>query len=167
MDDLTTGSRQHQAVLRGYVQRLYDLAGNLDDESLGTPGLLSEEGDLKDLLDGLRGTLLPHMDALEVAVVPTLSRITAGHPAGAPMAHEHHDMRRLVDQIGAVVDQPEGDLDRYSVLSLRRAMLRLHVLLRTHLDEEDLYLPILEGPLSPEAEAELGRALDHLAAARM
>ena len=44
-------------------------------------------------------------------------------------------------------------------------MLRLHVLLKAHLDEEELYLPILEDRLTPDGEAALGRALDHLAAA--
>jgi hypothetical protein len=46
-------------------------------------------------------------------------------------------------------------------------MLRLHVLLKTHLDEEDLYLPILEDKLTTSGAAALGRALDHLAAARL
>jgi hypothetical protein len=50
------------------------------------------------------------------------------------------------------------------VLALRRVLLRLHALLKTHLSEEELYIPILEDRLTPAEEAALARALDHLAA---
>ncbi len=50
-----------------------------------------------------------------------------------------------------------------TVLALRRVLLRLYVLLKTHLSEEELYLPILEDRLTSSEEGALARALDHLA----
>jgi hypothetical protein len=108
--------------------------------------------------------LMPHMDAVEAAVYPTLERILNEREASAPMRLEHEEIRRSVERLGAIVGGPDPTFDRGSVLALRRVMLRPHVLLKTHLDEEELYLPILEDRLSPQGEAALGRALDHLAA---
>lgn len=53
------------------------------------------------------------------------------------------------------------------MLALRRVLLRLYALLKTHLAEEELHIPILEDRLTPAHEAALARALDHLAAERL
>jgi iron-sulfur cluster repair protein YtfE (RIC family) len=167
MQALTHVSHEHHALLRDYVARLYALADCLVADCLDTPGVLAELNELRELERGLREMLIPHMDAVEAAVYPTLERIMSDRDSSAPMRNEHEEIRRLVAAIGRVVDTADTDLDRTSVLALRRVMLRLHVLLKTHLDEEELYLPILEGSLTPAGAEALGRALDHLAATRL
>ena len=159
-------SHAHHVVLRGYVQSLYRLAECLCPDCLDTPGALAELAELRAVERGLQEQLIPHMNAVEAAVYPSLERIMADREVSAPMRHEHEEIRRLVDRLGAIV-ACEPPLDRATVLVLRRVMLRLHVLLKAHLDEEELYLPVLEGRLTPEGEAALARALDHLAAARL
>jgi len=157
-------SHEHHALLRGYVERLHTLATSLCPDCIDTPGALAELAELAELQDGLRTKLMPHMDAVEAAVYPALERIMDDRLASAPMRREHEEIRRLIERIGEFVDASDRHMDHYAVLALRRAMLRLHVLLTTHLNEEELYLPILEDRLTPEGEAALGRALDHLAA---
>jgi iron-sulfur cluster repair protein YtfE (RIC family) len=159
-------SHEHHALLRRHVQRLYELADCLCPDCLDTPGVLAELADLREIERGLREGLIPHMNAVEAAVYPSLERIMNDREASAPMRQEHEEIRRLVDRIGGIVNC-DTPVDRVTVLALRRLMLRLHVLLKTHLDEEELYLPILEDRLTPEAEAALARALDHLAATRL
>jgi iron-sulfur cluster repair protein YtfE (RIC family) len=159
-------SHEHHELLRSYVRRLYELADCLCPDCLDTPGLLAELADLREVEHGLREGLIPHMNAVEAAVYPSLERIMNDRDASAPMRQEHEEIRRLVDRIGSIVDR-DAPVDRVTVLALRRVMLRLHVLLKTHLDEEELYLPILEGRMTPDAEAALARALDHLAAVRL
>ncbi len=167
METLTHVEHAHHELLRTYVQRLYELANCLCPDCLDTPGCLAELAELREVERGLREQLIPHMDAVEAAVYPSLERIMNDREASAPMRHEHEEIRRLVARLGEIIDRGEAAVDRGAVLALRRQMLRLHVLLKTHLDEEELYLPILEDRLTPEAEAALGRALDHLAATRL
>lgn len=167
MSVLTTVSHQHHALLRDYVNRLYAIADCLSCDCLDTVGVLAGFAELRSLDRGLREMLIPHMDAVEAAVYPTLDRIMAEGEGSAPMRLEHEEIRRLVARFATVIDTAEKHMDRGCVLALRRVMLRLHVLLRTHLDEEELYLPILEGRLTPDDEVAIARALDHVAASRL
>lgn len=134
---------------------------------LDTVGVLAGFAELRALERWLREMLVPHMDAVEAAVYPTLDRLVDERHGSLPMRLEHDEIRRLVTRFSTVIDTAEKHLDRGCVLALRRVMLRLHVMLRTHLDEEELYLPILEDRLTPDDEMALVRALDHLASARL
>ncbi len=107
------------------------------------------------------------MDAVEAAVFPTLERLLVETRTIAPMALEHDEIRRLVASIGEFADHPSAHADRGAVLALRRVLLRLYTLLKIHLAEEEMYIPILEDRLTGPEEAELARALDHLAAERV
>jgi hemerythrin-like domain-containing protein len=108
------------------------------------------------------------METVEAAVYPTLERLVADRPISVPMAAEHQEIRRLVSALGKETSESSLErADRSTVLLLRRILLRLYVLLKTHLAEEELYLPILEDRLTPMHEAALARALDHLAAEHM
>ncbi len=167
MHALSSVSHEHHARLLDYVEALYALADCLGADCLDTPGVLAELTELRELQRGLREMLIPHMDAVEAAVYPTLERIMQDRETNSPMRLEHEEIRHLVASIGQIVDEADTRLERGSVLALRRVMLRLHVLLKTHLAEEELYLPILEDTLTPGGAAALGRALDHLAATRL
>jgi hypothetical protein len=167
MRTLSAVTHEHDVLLRDYVNRLYAMADCLGCDCLDTVGVVAGVAALRELERGLRERLLPHMDAVEAAVHPTLERIMDDREASAPMRHEHEEIRRLVAKLGDIIDSIDDGIDRASVLMLRRVMLRLHVLLRTHLDEEELYLPILEDRLTPEGEAALARALDHMAEAHL
>jgi hypothetical protein len=153
--------------LEDYVNRLYAVAVCLGSDCLGTVGVQAGLAALRDLERGLREDLLPHMDAIEEAVCPTLERIIDDRQGSLAMRHEHEETRRLLARLGAIVDSVEGHPDRGTVLALRRLMMRMHVLLRAHLDEEELYLPVLEGRMTPERETALARTLGHIAAARL
>ena len=107
------------------------------------------------------------MEAVEAAVHPTLERLVADRLTSVPMAAEHQEIRRLVAALGAFTTSDPAHANRLGVLALRRILLRLYMLLKTHLSEEELYIPILEDRLTPAQEAALARALDHLAAERL
>ncbi len=167
MHALSTVSHEHDALLRDLVNRLYAVADCIGSDCLDTVGVLAGFAELRALQRGLREMLIPHMDAVEAAVYPTLERIMDDRQTSIPMRQEHAEIRRLVASFSEIIDTAESHLDRGCVLAMRRVMLRLHVLLRTHLDEEELYLPILEDRLTEEAAAALGRALDHLTTTRL
>jgi iron-sulfur cluster repair protein YtfE (RIC family) len=164
---LSIVSREHHALLRDRVGRLSELADGLCPDCLDTSGTVEALPEIRAVTRDLEQMLIPHMDAVEASVYPTLERIMHDRQASAPMRDEHAEIRGLVARMDTVLDSAEEGVDRYSVLALRRVMLRLHMLLRTHLDEWELYLPVLEQRLTPEGEAALARALDHLASARL
>jgi hypothetical protein len=168
MQQLTRVSHEHHALLWRYVDQLDDLADCLDCDCLDSARLVAQLPLLREVHGGLTSHLIPHMEAVEAAVHPTLQRLLADHGTTVPMAIEHAEIRRLVTALGTFASpRPEAHGDRAAVLALRRILLRLHALLKAHLSEEELYLPILEDRLTPAEEAALARALDHLAAERL
>jgi len=71
-------------------------------------------------------------------------------------------MLRLVDELGRYRSHADGC--RWTPLegmALRRALYRLHSILKVHLAEEELYLGVLDRELSDVEKAELARGIDH------
>ena len=167
MQALPRVSHEHHDRLWHYVDQLNVLADCLNTDCLDTARLLERLPELRELHLGLTSMLIPHMEAVEAAVYPTLERLLAERHTTAPMAREHVEIRRLVEAIGEVADHPHAHTDRGAVLALRRVLLRLYALLSAHLSEEELYIPILEDKLTPAEEAALARALDHVASERL
>jgi hypothetical protein len=167
MQNLPRVSHEHHDRLWHYVAQLNSLADRLSSDSLDTTRLIEELPELRELHDGLTNMLIPHMEAVEAAVHPTLERLLAERQTTAPMAREHVEIRRLVGAIGEFTEHPQAHADRGAVLALRRVLLRLYALLKAHLSEEELYIPILEDNLTPAQEAALARALDHVASERL
>jgi iron-sulfur cluster repair protein YtfE (RIC family) len=163
MQPLTAVSHAHHHLLWHYVGLLDDLADCLACDCLDTAGLIGQLPLLREAYEGLTGHLIPHMETVEAAVFPTLDRLAAPGRATVPMVEEHREIRRLVARLGSFIDDLPAHVDRSSVLTLRRILLRLHALLKAHLAEEELYIPILENRLTPVEEAALARALDHQA----
>lgn len=167
MQPLTTISHEHHDRLWGYVNALNELADCVNGDCLDTWRLVEQRPRLRELHDGLVGQLIPHMEAVEAAVYPTLERLLPEQVDVVPMAAEHEAIRRLVASLGEFVEHPSEHADRAAVIMMRRILLRLHALLKAHLSEEEIYIPILEDRLTPGAQAAIARALDHLAAERL
>jgi hypothetical protein len=167
MQALPRVSHEHHDRLWHYVDQLNSLADCMNTDCLDTARLSERLPELRDLHIGLTTLLIPHMEAVEAAVHPTLERLLAERQTTVPMAREHVEIRRLVGAIGEFAEHPEAHADRGAVLALRRVLLRLYALLSAHLAEEELYIPILEDRLTPPEEAALARALDHVAAERL
>ncbi len=167
MHALSEVSREHHTLLRDRTRRLYELAECLCPDCLDTLGARSELPEIRAVVQELRESLLPHMDAAEASIYPVLERLIDDPEASIPLRREHTEIRQLMARIDTILDDADTAVDRYWVLALRRVMLRLHVLLKTHLVEWELYLPILEDRLMPEGEAALARALDHQASASL
>jgi hypothetical protein len=163
MQPLVAVSHQHHYLLRHYVDLLDELAECLGCDCLDTAGLVAQLPLLREAHLGLTEHLVPHMETVEATVFPALQRLAASGGGTVPMVEEHQEIRRLVARLGSFIDEPPAHVDRASVLTLRRILLRLHALLKTHLAEEELYIPILEDRLTPVEEAALARALDHQA----
>jgi Hemerythrin HHE cation binding domain len=167
MQTLPVVSHEHHDRLHAIVDQLNELGDCSNGDCLDTSRLIEARPTIEVIYQGLTTLLIPHMEAVEAAVYPTLERLLAGRETMAPMRQEHAEIRRLTGVIGHFVDHPEAHVNRGTVLLMRRALLRLYAILKAHLIEEELYLPILEDRLTAEEGVELAKALDHAAAATL
>lgn len=157
MDPLARTSHEHHDRLIVHVDRLAELAGSLDDGV--TPGFVEAcEAEHRFILE----QLLPHMEAIETTLYGELERLMEGRHSMAPMRREHEELVRLVDSLGDFAAKLEdGTLDPDDGIGLRRALYRLHSIVKVHLAEEELYLGVLDHNLSEEEKDEITRALVH------
>jgi hypothetical protein len=157
MSSLRTTSEEHHARLLTHVDRLLvlaDMVGHVDCDAVHA--LFEEEHAF------IVGQLVPHMEAIETALYDRIEALLGRHHSMAPMRAEHEAMRRLVDELGRYREHAEGC--RWSAvegLALRRALYRLHAILKVHLAEEELYLGVLDEHLSPADRDLLARGIDH------
>ena len=163
MSTLPTVSHEHHDRLYAIADQLHALSDCSDSDCMDTSRLIAARPTIREIHEGLVTYLIPHMEAVEVAVYPTLERILAGTGSMAVMQHDHAQIRQLTAVIGEFLDQPDDDVHRGTVLLMRRALLRLCAVLRTHLAEEELYVPIMEDRLTAAQAGEIARALDHVA----
>jgi hypothetical protein len=111
------------------------------------------------------GQLLPHMEAIETTLYGELDRLMEGRHSMAPMRREHVELRRLIESTGQYHDVvTSGRLGSAEAIGLRRALYRLHAMLRVHLAEEELYLRVLDRNLTEAEKDELARGIEHAVA---
>lgn len=162
MQSLPEVSHGHHDRLMAIVNQLNAMGDCSNGDCLDTSRLMEARPAIEEIHRGLTTLLIPHMEAVEAAVYPTLERLLAGRQELLPMRAEHAEIRRLTGVIGRFVQHPESHIDRGVVLLMRRCLLRLYAILKAHLVEEELYGPILEDRLTPGEAAELAHALDHV-----
>ncbi len=161
MASLRSTSDHHHAQLLPHVDRLLVLAEMVGQVDCGAIHDLFEEE-----YAFIVGQLVPHMEAIERTLYDRLEELMGGRHSMAPMRQEHEVVKRLVEELGTYRRHAEGC--RWSSvegLGLRRALYRLHSILKVHLAEEELYLGVLEQNLGDDEKAELARGIDHATAA--
>jgi hypothetical protein len=157
MLSLRSTSADHHATLLPHVDRilvLADMVGRIDCAAIHA--LFEEEYTF--IVD----QLVPHMEAIERTLYGRLEALMDGRHSMAPMRREHEAMRALVVELGAYRSHADDcSWSAVEGLALRRALYRLHALLKVHLAEEELYLGVLDEHLSDEDKDQLARGIDH------
>ena len=155
--DLRTTTEEHHAQLIPHVDRLLTLA-----EMVGHVDCAALHAGFETEYAFIVGQLLPHMDAMESALYGQLERLMEGRHSMAPMRAEHAAVRQLVEELGRYRTHVDDcTWSAIEGMALRRALYRLHALLKVHLAEEELYLGVLERNLSEAEVARLADSLDH------
>jgi hypothetical protein len=157
MATLRATSEDHHARLIPHVDRLLDLA-----EMVGTVDCSAVHSLFADEYAFIVGQLVPHMQAIEGTLYPRLEELMEGRHSMAPMRQEHAAMTRLVEELGRYRQHADGC--RWSAvegMALRRALYRLHSILKVHLAEEELYLGVLDQNLDDAEKELLARGIDH------
>lgn len=163
MTSLSQASHEHHDRLMPHVDRLAQLAEMLGES---VPPGFGEACEAEHRF--ITGQLLPHIEAIETTLYGELDRLMQGRHSMAPMRREHAELRRLIDSMGLYHELVTlGRLGPAEVIGLRRALYRLHAILRVHLAEEELYLRVLERNLSADEIDQLARGIEHAVAEPM
>ncbi len=71
-------------------------------------------------------------------------------------------MAGLIEELGRYRPHVDGcSWSAVEGMALRRALYRLHAILKVHLAEEELYLGVLDRHLTTEEKDQLARGIDH------
>jgi iron-sulfur cluster repair protein YtfE (RIC family) len=159
MPTLSQVSQDHRERLMAHVEFLPQIADEIAQKPW--PDVLAR---LTDEHEFLVETLIPHMQTVDAAVHPELDRLMSCRLGMAPLEREHGEIRKLIAQLGGLLD-PLGSREPTAgeVIELDRVLLKLHSILKVHLREESLYVPILEHNLSPEQADAIAVAMEHAA----
>ncbi len=151
----TAGHEYHERI-NLMLDGLPGLANLLDERPLPT----RFEERYASLYAFVTGTLLPHMDIVEVTLYPELDRLMQNRHSMVQMRREHQELKGLIERLGDFGEAIEvGALGPAGSIGLRRILYRLYALLKVHLAEEEEYLRVLEHNLSDAEQAELIKGL--------
>ena len=157
MPSLRDTSQDHQARLQPHVDRLLVLA-----EMVGSVDCSAIHATFEHEYAFIVGQLVPHMEAIEQTLYGRLEQLMERRHSMAPMRDEHAAMTHLIEELGRYRSHVEGcSWTAIEGMALRRALYRLHALLKVHLAEEELYLGVLDRQLSEEEKGQLARGIDH------
>lgn len=157
MSSLRATSEDHHARLLPHVDRLLVLA-----EMVGTVDCSAIHALFEEEYAFIVGQLMPHMEAIEATLYDRLEQLMGGRHSMAPMRQEHRAMATLVEELGRYRQHMEGcSWSAVEGMALRRALYRLHAILKVHLVEEELYLGVLDQNLSDDEKDQLARGIDH------
>lgn len=110
--------------------------------------------------------LIPHAQAEEDALYPAVQRVMGSREATATMSRDHAEVARLTDELAALRGEiAAAALTTGRARSLRRVLYGLHAVLRLHfVKEEEVYLPLLDAALTPEAAQSIFQQMEEAAA---
>jgi len=146
----------HHALLMPHVDRLLTLA-----EMVGRVECSALHALYNDEYAFVAGQLIPYMDAVEAILYDRLESIMGPRHTMAPMREEHGTVRTLIAELGTFqVHEDECTWNELEGLALRRALYRLHALLKVHLAEEEQYLAVLDRALPAGDRDALAVGLD-------
>ncbi len=109
--------------------------------------------------------LIPHAEAEERVLYPVVQRLLGAPRATATMSRDHVEIGRLVAELTAVrTELGAGAIGEEPARALRRLLYGLHALVSVHFaKEEEVYLPLLDAGLTPEAAREMFAEMERAA----
>ena len=101
--------------------------------------------------------LLPHAQAEDAALYPTVQQVLNSPEATRTMSRDHVEVGRYIDELAALKNGLSGvSLTISQITELRRVLYGLYAMVKLHFaKEEEVYLLILDQRLTPEAATEM------------
>ena len=136
-------------------------------DSIGTVSMESIREGVGQAYTFLIHQLIPHAQAEELVLYPTVGRLLRAVEATETMSRDHLEVIRLTEELEALrlhlFYTPVSEVDEQA---LRRVLYGLYAIIKLHLaKEEEIYLPILEVRLPASEVDGLVAAMEATAAA--
>ena len=155
MNTLTQPLRDEHKELIPHIEQILEVANSLPDASLE-----QVRAGVTNVYEFLAYHLIPHAQAEEAALYPTVQRVLGSPEATQTMSRDHVEIVRYVDELGGLL----SSLSARDFKALQRVLYGLYALVKVHFaKEEEVYLPILDVRLSLEDAREMFDAMENAA----
>lgn len=157
MTTLTQPLRDEHKELIPHIETLRTIA-----DSIGVVPAASVQREVEDAYRFLTHHLIPHAQAEERALYPTVGRLMGAPEATATMSRDHVEVGNLTEELGAIRSQLMGArLSEPQEVALRRVLYGLYAIVKLHFaKEEEVYLPFLDARLTTEEANSLFDAME-------
>ncbi|MGB8984468.1 MAG: hemerythrin domain-containing protein [Anaerolineales bacterium] len=155
MNALTQPLRDEHKELIPHIERILEVAEGIPEASLGQIG----EG-VQEVYEFLAYHLIPHAQAEEAALYPTVQKALGSPEATRTMSRDHVEVGSYVEELA----QFQKGISPGDFKSLQRVLYGVYALVKVHFaKEEEVYLPILDERLSPDEAREMFEAMEKAA----
>ncbi len=142
--------RDEHMTLLPHIERLRTTA-----DAVGEVALDEVRTAVAESLEFLVHHLIPHAQAEDQALYPTVQQVMGASEATATMSRDHVEVHHLTQQLGELSRRlaTSSAMSEELARDLRRVLYGLYTLIKVHFaKEEEIYLPLLEACLTaPEA----------------
>src|SRR5512138_3667663 len=152
MNTLTQPLREEHQELFPYVDQIRQVA-----ELIGDAPIAEIRRGVDEVYDFLANHLRPHAEAEDAALYPVVQSVLGSPDATKTMSRDHKEVGRYIEELAALKDSLIGQsLTHEQATALRRVLFGVYGLVKVHFaKEEEVYLPILDQRLTPEAAQEM------------
>jgi len=157
VDTITQPLREEHRELLPEIERIRRVA---DAVGLVPAAVLSER--VQEIRTFLSHELIPHARAEDVVMYPVVARVMGAPEATATMRHDHVEVAGLAEELAAL--EPELSAPTFPLeveQALRRILYGLYALVKVHfVEEEEIYLPLLDERLEADEAREMFHAME-------
>ncbi len=158
MRPLTQPLREEHRELLPHVERLHTLA-----DAIGTASIETIRQGVEEASTFLTHQLLPHAQAEERVLYPTIGKLMGAPEATATMSRDHQEIGRLIQELETLRSQL-GGADVGEAQALRRILYGLYAVVALHFaKEEEIYLPLLDTRLTPQEARQMFQEMEEAA----
>ncbi len=157
---LTQPLREEHKELLPHIEAIRQVA-----DASGEAPLSELRPQIDGVYDFLVHHLLPHAQAEEAALYPVVGKVMGAPEATGTMSRDHVEVERLIEELGMLRSNVSGStLTMEQIKDLRRVLYGLYTLVKVHFaKEEEVYLPILDARLTPDAARRLFEDMEQAA----
>jgi iron-sulfur cluster repair protein YtfE (RIC family) len=160
MNTLTQPLREEHKELFPHVDQIRLVA-----ELVGEASIEDIQHGVEQVHDFLANHLKPHAEAEDAALYPVVQKVLGSPEATKTMSRDHIEVGRYIEELALLKKEIGGTLlTSLQAQSLRRVLFGVYALVKVHFaKEEEVYLPILDQRLTPEAAQEMFEAMEDAA----
>ncbi len=157
MNTLTQPLRDEHKELFPAVDRIRQTAA-----SIGEAPVVEVRQGVEEVYNFFAYHLKPHAEAEEAALYPVVQKVLGSPDATKTMSRDHVEISRYIEELASLKKNlTSAALTSAQIQSLRRVLYGVYALVKVHFaKEEEVYLPILDQRLTPEAAQEMFEAME-------